>query len=96
MSGKELAAEVVKNRTYVFAWLCLLVLTVTTVTVARLHLTEYAVFAAIAIATIKAGLVVTFFMHLRHEPWILKIMLFLALFALTLIILLTFSDVLYR
>lgn len=96
MTGKEISLQVVKNRTYVFVWLCLLALTATTVAVARLHLTDYAALAAIFIATTKAGLVVTFFMHLRHEPWILKIMLFVALFALTLIVLLTFSDVWIR
>jgi len=35
-------------------------------------------------------------MHLRDEPLILKVMLFIALFALTLIVLLTFSDVWFR
>jgi hypothetical protein len=35
-------------------------------------------------------------MHLKQEPWILKIMLFLALLALTLIVLLTFSDTWFR
>jgi cytochrome c oxidase subunit 4 len=77
-------------------WVCLVILTATTVAVAKLHLTHYAVVASIAIATAKAGLVVTFFMHLRHEPWIIKIMLFIALCALTLVILLTFSDTWYR
>jgi len=96
MGEHEVAVEVVKNRTYVFVWLCLLVLTATTVTVATLHLTNYAVLAAIFIASVKASLVVSFFMHLRREPWIIKIMLFVALFALTLIVMLTFSDVWFR
>ncbi len=96
MNEDESAAVAVRQRSYVVVWLCLLVLTATTVAVARLRLTDYAVLAAIFIATLKAGLVVNFFMHLKHEPWILKIMLFVALFALTLIVLLTFSDVWIR
>ena len=96
MSEKELPAEAAGNRTYVFIWVSLLVLTATTVAVSKRHLTDYAVLAAIAIATAKAGLVVTFFMGLRREPLILKVMLFLALLALTLIVLLTFSDVWFR
>ena len=44
----------------------------------------------------KGSLVLTYFMHLREEPWILKAMLIIALLALTLIIALTFADVLYR
>lgn len=96
MDEKALALRGAGNKTYVIIWLCLLALTATTVAVAKLRLTDYAVLAAIAIATAKATLVVTFFMHLKHEPWILKIMLFLALLALTLIVLLTFSDTWFR
>ncbi len=90
------AVQVVRNITYVIVWLCLLALTATTVTVAKLHLTDFAVVAAIGIATAKAALVVNFFMHMRNEPLILKVMLFFALCALTLIVLLTFSDVWFR
>jgi cytochrome c oxidase subunit 4 len=85
-----------RTGTYVTVWLLLLVLTAFTVTVARLHLTRFAVALAILIATMKGSLVLTYFMHLREEPWILKAMLFFALLAMTLIIALTFADVLYR
>jgi cytochrome c oxidase subunit 4 len=96
MNERELSASVVKYRVYVFVWLSLLALTAATVAVARLHLTSYAVLVAIFIASAKSGLVLTFFMHLKEEPLILKVMLFIALFALTLIVLLTFTDVWYR
>jgi cytochrome c oxidase subunit 4 len=78
------------------AWLALLGLTATAVTVVRLRLTNFAMLVAIAIATVKSGIVVIFFMHLKEEPWIVKVMLLLALLALALIILLTFSDILFR
>lgn len=96
MTEEESSVQAVRQKSYLVVWLCLLALTATTVAVARLHLTSYAVLVAIFIATAKAALVVTFFMHLRNEPWILKIMLFVALAALTLIVLLTFSDVWIR
>ena len=96
MTEKELTVDVATNKTYVLIWLCLLALTAATVAIAKLHLTGFAVVVAIAIATAKAGLVVTFFMHLRQEPWILRIMLFVVLIALALIILLTFADVSFR
>ena len=96
MNGKGLTLHIPKNRVYIFVWLSLVVLTATTVAVAKMHLTDYAVLVAIFIASIKASLVLTFFMHLKDEPLILKFMLFLALFALTLIVLLTFADVWYR
>ena len=86
----------VTNKTYIIVWLCLLTLTTATVSVAKLHLVKYAIIPAIVIATAKAGLVVNYFMHLKEEPWVLKIMLFVALVALTLIILLTFADTWYR
>lgn len=93
---KEAEAHAVGYRTYIFVWLALLALTVITVTVSRLHLSAYAVLIAILIATAKSGLVLTYFMHMKYEPWILKMMLFFALLAMTLIILLTFTDVWYR
>ena len=96
MTEKAPAIKMVSSKTYIIVWLCLLALTTATVSVAKLHLVKYAIIPAIAIATAKAGLVVNFFMHLKEEPWVLKIMLFVALFALTLIILLTFADTWYR
>lgn len=96
MDEKAPAAGVVSNKTYIIVWLCLLALTAATVAVAKLHLTKYAIIPAIAIATAKSGLVVNFFMHLKEEPWVLKIMLFVAIIALALIILLTFADTWYR
>ena len=96
MEEEAPAIKMVSNKTYIIVWLCLLALTVTTVAVAKLHLVKYAIIPAIAIATMKAGLVVNFFMHLKEEHWVLKVMLFVALFALTLIILLTFADTWYR
>jgi len=96
MTEKTPAGEPLSNKTYVIVWLCLLALTATTVAVAKLHLMKYAIIPAIAIATTKAGLVVNFFMHLKEEPWVLKIMLLVAIIALTLIILLTFADTWYR
>lgn len=96
MTTDESAIHDTRPGTYVTVWLVLLVLTALTVTVARLHLTRFAVALAILIATMKGGLVLTYFMHLREEPWILKAMLFFALLSLALIIALTFADVLYR
>jgi cytochrome c oxidase subunit 4 len=94
--GKEPLLRGFRIGTYAMAWIGLLGLTATTVAVVRLHLTHVAVLVAIAIATIKSGIVVFFFMHLKEEPWIVKVMLLLALFALALIVMMTFSDILFR
>jgi len=84
------------TRTYVAIWAALLFFLGLTIVVAKVHLVPFGAAANLLIATIKAGLVLTFYMHLRSEGRFLKIMLGVAITALTLIILLTFSDVLFR
>ncbi len=81
---------------YVIIWLALLVLTAATVTAAGLHFGNFTVLAAIAIATIKGTLVLMYFMHLKYEDRVFIIMLLLALFTLTVIMVLTFIDVSFR
>lgn len=77
-------------------WIALVALTSLTVYVAGIHLDRFGFIINILIASIKATLVIYIFMHLRYEPLILKIMLFIVILTLTSIIILTFSDVLYR
>lgn len=96
MERNESPLQMTRYRTYALVWAALLALTSITVVVSRLHITKYAILIAIGIATSKAGLVINYFMHLKYEPWILKLMLFVALLAFTFIVMLTFSDVLYR
>jgi cytochrome c oxidase subunit 4 len=96
MMKKQISLQVTKVRTYFIVWVCLLVLTAMTVAAARLHLTGNAIFLALIIATIKSGLVVTFFMHLKDEPWVMKVMFLFVIFVLVATIVLTFSDVLFR
>jgi cytochrome c oxidase subunit 4 len=89
--------HIVNYRTYIYVWIALLLLLAATVAIARGQLlAQYSVLGSLFIASVKAGLVLTFFMHLKYEPPFLKTMLFFALLALTLIIGLTFSDVWYR
>jgi cytochrome c oxidase subunit 4 len=96
MMEKEPLLRGFRIGTYVMAWMGLLGLTATAVAFVRLRLTDFAMLVAIAIATVKSGMVIFFFMHLKEEPWIVKVMLLIALLALALIILLTFSDILFR
>ena len=81
-------AHSVPVRGYLAVFAMLLVLTVVTVAVASLNLTEGATIAlAVTIATVKATLVAMFFMHLKGEKplvfWSLGLtaVLFAALFA---------------
>jgi len=82
--------------TYVGIWLGLLMLTVLTVTVAGLNLGSLSVIGAIAIAAVKSSLVIMFFMHIKYEDKVFKIMLALTVFTLVVILLLTFADTAFR
>lgn len=82
---------------YAVVCLALVVLLAATVAIAKLHLlVKYSVLAPLVIASIKAGLVLAFFMHLKYEGKFLKIMLLVAVATLTVFIALTFTDVWYR
>jgi cytochrome c oxidase subunit 4 len=89
--------HVVPTGTYAAVWLALLVLLAVSIAVAKLRLlAQFSVLGPLAIASLKAGLVLTFFMHLKYEGWFLKGMLGLALLALMILIGMTFVDVWYR
>jgi cytochrome c oxidase subunit IV len=77
-------------------WLGLLVLTTLTVWISRLDLGVNRVWGSLAIASVKGGLVIAFFMHMKYEGRLLRWLLFFALVTLAIFIGLTFFDVLYR
>jgi cytochrome c oxidase subunit 4 len=77
-------------------WLLLLVLTAVTVGITRVELGGFKVLAALAIACVKAGLVIAVFMHMKYEGRLLRWLLFLTLVTLAIFIGFTFFDVLYR
>jgi cytochrome c oxidase subunit 4 len=82
---------------YARIWAALIALLLVTIAVARFSLlANYSVLGSLSIATVKAGLVLIYFMHLRHEGRVVKGMLLLAVAALFFIIALTFVDVWYR
>jgi len=88
--------HIVSYSTYVYVWAALLVLLAATIAVARIEFTAYSVVINLLIASVKAALVVTFFMHLKYEGRFLRGLLIMALCTLAAIIALTFSDVWYR
>lgn len=83
-------------RTYVVIWAALMLLLAATIIVAKVEVSKYSVLLNLFIATVKAGLVLFFFMHLKYEKWFLKGILFMVLVMLASVIGLTFSDVWYR
>jgi cytochrome c oxidase subunit IV len=93
---KEQDVHIVPPKTFVTVWLVLLGLTAVTVTVARMDLGALSILTAIAIASGKAGLVLWFFMHLKYEQRLFKLLLLVPVVTLAVIIGLTFVDVWYR
>jgi cytochrome c oxidase subunit 4 len=88
--------HIVPYRTFIIVWVALLILTGLTVTAAQFHFGTLNVWIALGIATIKAGLVVAVFMHMKYETPLFKLTLFSALAILAIFIGMTFLDVLYR
>ena len=81
---------------YIFIWLGLVVLTGLTVTVAGVDLRQLAIAVAVLIASVKSFLVMNYFMHLKYEPPVFKLMVTLMLVTFIIFLGLTFSDVLFR
>jgi cytochrome c oxidase subunit 4 len=92
----DTAEHIVSYKKLTAVWVTLLALTVATVLVTRVDLGAAKVWAALAIACVKSGLVIAFFMHMKYETRIFRIILFVALVTLATFIGVTFLDVLYR
>jgi len=88
--------HIVPYRTFIIVWVALLILTGITVAVAQFNLGALNVWVALGIATVKAGLVVAVFMHMKYETPLFKLALLSALAILAIFIGMTFLDVLYR
>jgi len=78
---------------YIGIWLALLAGTLLTVIVARVDLGLFNAVVALTIATIKATLVVLFFMHVKyaHEK-LTKVVIISALFWLAILLALSMAD----
>jgi len=81
---------------YFVTWFALLILTAITVTAAGFDFGNMSVTVAMAIATVKASIVLAWFMHLKYEGKLFHVMIWLTLVTLAIFIGLTFTDVLFR
>jgi cytochrome c oxidase subunit 4 len=85
-------AHIVPVRTYFAVFATLLVLTGVTTAVAFVDLRSASVAVTLAIAILKASLVVLYFMHMRHSPRLVPLAFVAALFWFLLLVVLTLSD----
>jgi caa(3)-type oxidase subunit IV len=84
-------------RTYLLAWLGIVILTGITFTLWKIKVGGWQVLAALLIAGTQSALALYYFMHLRDEKArIFKILIPLVLVILVVLLALTFSDVAFR
>jgi cytochrome c oxidase subunit IV len=91
-----MSEHVVTPKVYVTIFLSLMVLTILTVVVANFDWGRLNIVIALAIAIIKASLVVLFFMHVRWSSTLTKVFVVAGLFWLVIMVSLTLADYLTR
>ncbi len=84
--------HITARKTYVGIWITLMVLTLVTALLSFQDLGIFSAPVALFIATIKALLVVLFFMHVRQSPKIISLVIVAGLFWLMILISLTMTD----
>jgi len=95
-AGGEMEGHVVSPKIYLAVFATLMVLTGSTVAIAFIDLGPFNLPVAIAIATIKATLVILYFMHVRWNSRLIGLALLLAVAWLFHLIVGTFGDYLSR
>jgi len=84
--------HIVSPKIYVGIFASLMVLTAATVAAAYVNLGALNIVVALAIATLKATLVVLYFMHARYSPKRTQLVIICAVFWLAIMLALTLSD----
>jgi cytochrome c oxidase subunit 4 len=88
--------HIVSPKIYVTIWLILLAFTGLTVWAAFQNFGVGNPLIALAIAVTKATLVILFFMHVKYSPKIIGLVIFCALFFLSILMVLTTADYISR
>jgi cytochrome c oxidase subunit 4 len=88
-----MSEHVVSNKIYVGIWALLTVLTVVTALIAFVDLGPFNTVVALSIASIKAVVVVLFFMHVKYtSEKLTKTVIISAIFWLMLLLILSLAD----
>jgi cytochrome c oxidase subunit IV len=94
MSTEE--THITDYRVYIRVLIGLLCLTFVTITVTWIDLAAWSVLIALLIASVKVGIVLTYFMHLKFESSLYRVLVIMVLVIFSMVILLTFFDYLFR
>ena|SRR5437868_10903904 len=88
-----MSEHTVSSKTYYAIWILLLILTVVTAWVATIDLGPLNTIVALAIATVKATVVVLFFMHVKYaSEKLTKVVIVSALFWMLILLMLSLTD----
>ena len=87
-----MSEHIVPPKVYIGIFLSLMVLTAVTVAAAFVSLGPFNIVIALAIATLKATLVLLYFMHARYSPKRTQLVIISAVFWLAIMLALTMSD----
>lgn len=89
-------SHITEYKTLARVVLILMFLTFLTITVTSFHLGAFSVTVALLIAGIKGFMILTYFMHLKYESVLLRILVAMIFVLYVVIILITFIDYAYR
>jgi cytochrome c oxidase subunit IV len=92
VAENEHVEHIVPPSTYIVIILSLLCLTGLTVAAAFVDLGPFNIVVALVIATLKATLVVLFFMHAKYSPKRTKLVIMAGIFWLLILLFMTLSD----
>jgi cytochrome c oxidase subunit 4 len=76
--------------------LTLLILTTISILAIKFYLGAFTVAIALIIASVKAGIVLTYFMHLKFENLLLRLMVMGVFLLFAIVIVITFIDYYFR
>ena len=91
-----MSEHLIDKKTYYGVFASLMALLGATVAIAYIHLGKLNVVAALTIATIKAVLIMLYFMHLRYSSRLLWVFVIAGFFWMGILLTLAFSDYLTR
>jgi cytochrome c oxidase subunit IV len=88
--------HIIPYRTFLYVLALLITLTLTSVAITQIYLGTLTVILALIIAAIKSSFVLRIFMHLKFESRMFSIAVVAVILLISVVIIITFLDYLYR
>lgn len=88
--------HIIPYRTFLYILVLLITLTLTSVAITRIYLGTFTVMLALLIAAVKSSFVLRIFMHLKFENKLFSIAVVGVIMLISVVIIITFLDYLYR